>query len=195
MTVVVFDVGRVLVDFCFEGFQKFLVKNGAVLNGTEDFFSKTGIFDYEKGLISSKVFFSRINTLLKTPCEIDELEKRWREIFTPDNEMFKLLEETAKSNKTYLLSNTNRSHWEYLEETFNLSTYVDGLMTSFEAHSMKPENKIYQALLDKYDLKADEIIFIDDMEENIKAAKKLSFQTIHHVSAKKTKKTLNLLNP
>ncbi len=44
-------------------------------------------------------------------------------------------------------------------------------------HINKPDPRIYQALLDKYQLKADECIFIDDRADNIKAASLLGLGT------------------
>ena len=44
---------------------------------------------------------------------------------------------------------------------------------------MKPDEKIYRLLLDKYDLKPEETLFIDDIAENIEAAGKIGIDTIH----------------
>ena len=43
---------------------------------------------------------------------------------------------------------------------------------------MKPEPEIYQLLLDTYSLKANECLFIDDVEENIIGAKNMGMNGI-----------------
>lgn len=43
---------------------------------------------------------------------------------------------------------------------------------------MKPEEEIYKLLLNRYNLKAEECVFIDDTEENVKAAETLEFKGI-----------------
>ena len=53
----------------------------------------------------------------------------------------------------------------------------DGGVASCEVKINKPDPRIYQALLDKYHLKADECIFIDDRADNIEAASALGFGT------------------
>ena len=53
----------------------------------------------------------------------------------------------------------------------------DGGVASCEVKINKPDPRIYQALLDKYQLKADECIFIDDRADNIKAASLLGLGT------------------
>ena len=50
--------------------------------------------------------------------------------------------------------------------------------TSCEVHINKPDPRIYQALLDKYGLKAKESVFIDDRLDNIQAAFQLGFTGI-----------------
>ena len=51
----------------------------------------------------------------------------------------------------------------------------DGGVASCEVKINKPDPRIYQALLDKYHLRADECIFIDDRAENLVAASALGF--------------------
>ena len=51
----------------------------------------------------------------------------------------------------------------------------DGGVASCEVKINKPDPRIYQALLDKYHLRADESIFIDDRAENLIAASALGF--------------------
>ena len=54
----------------------------------------------------------------------------------------------------------------------------DGGVASCEVHVNKPDPKIYKALLDKYSLKAEECVFIDDRLENVQAAFALGFAGI-----------------
>lgn len=190
---VVFDVGKVLVDFCFENFKAYLGSHGAIIESTEEFFSKSQIFEYEKGGLECDKFFANIIQILGSKPSRSEVEKQWRNIFTPNDEMFKLLSLVSRKHPTYLLSNTNPSHWIYLEENFQLSSYVLGLMTSFEAKSMKPEERIYECLIKKYSLTPEEIIFIDDLEQNTQAARKLGWNTIHHTSIETTRSQLESL--
>ncbi len=55
----------------------------------------------------------------------------------------------------------------------------DGIVVSGDEKMIKPGNEIYQLLLRRYQLVADESLFIDDNIDNIIAAKVLGFQTIH----------------
>ena len=44
---------------------------------------------------------------------------------------------------------------------------------------IKPDPKLYQVLLDRYNLKANETLFIDDNIHNIETAREMGFHTIH----------------
>lgn len=55
---------------------------------------------------------------------------------------------------------------------------MDGGILSCDIHLLKPNREIFEALLDKYNFKAEECIFIDDREINIQGAKVLGIEGI-----------------
>lgn len=69
----------------------------------------------------------------------------------------------------YLLSNAEAAVREY----FHLipgSEFFDGIMFSAEVKLIKPMPEIYDLLLEKYSLRADECLFIDDLPVNAAGA-------------------------
>ena len=87
-----------------------------------------------------------------------------------------------KGYRIYLLSN-------YPERLFKLHTkhspfmqMIDGAVISYEVHMVKPERRIYQYLLDKYDLKAEECAFFEDRLPNVEAARRLGIDA-HQVTS------------
>lgn len=82
-----------------------------------------------------------------------------------------------KGYRIYLLSN-------YSEDFFNIHTKgasfmddIDGKVVSYEIHAMKPDKIIYEHLLNKYDLKAEESVFFDDRLVNTAAAEALGIRS------------------
>jgi putative hydrolase of the HAD superfamily len=53
--------------------------------------------------------------------------------------------------------------------------YVDGELISAEVCFLKPDPRIFKALLKKYSLAAEECFFVDDMSANVEAALYLGF--------------------
>lgn len=72
--------------------------------------------------------------------------------------------------RVYILSNYSRWTYENTREALSFLEDVDGALFSFQVRQVKPEPEIYQSLLKKYDLKAEECIFLDDRQDNIDAA-------------------------
>ena len=56
--------------------------------------------------------------------------------------------------------------------------FFDGVVVSCDLHIIKPESGIYEYILGKYGLKADECLFIDDREENVRGAEKVGMNAV-----------------
>ena len=90
----------------------------------------------------------------------------------------------------YLLTNYPEwlfeTHWK---EGFTFTPYVDGKVVSGKVKQIKPDHEIYQTLIKKYSLNPAESVFIDDVKENVQAAKEtglnsFQFTNIDEVKAK-----------
>ncbi len=76
----------------------------------------------------------------------------------------------------YLLSNASIMQKEYWPGV-PCAKCFDGMAVSAFEHLMKPDKRFYEVLLKRYDLKAEECLFIDDRRINIDAAASLGFDT------------------
>ncbi len=87
--------------------------------------------------------------------------------------MAEFLKELKERNfKIYILSNLSKESYQYIKK-YDFWQKVDGRIFSFEEKMCKPERKIYEALIQKYNLIPEETIFVDDMKENIDVAESL----------------------
>ena len=71
-----------------------------------------------------------------------------------------------------LLSNTTISHFEFIQQHWNMLSLFDDYILSYEVNAMKPEAAIYQAALSKIECAPEEAFFTDDIPENIEQARK-----------------------
>lgn len=69
----------------------------------------------------------------------------------------------------FVLSNASDLFYEYFPKFLPLS-FFDGVFVSSDYLMLKPELKIYNRFLEKFGLKADECLFVDDREENVMGA-------------------------
>lgn len=76
----------------------------------------------------------------------------------------------SRGYKIYVLSNASNTFYDYFPERFAPLSYFDGVVVSCDIHMIKPDRKIYQYLLDTYQLVPEECFFIDDRPENIEGA-------------------------
>ena len=75
----------------------------------------------------------------------------------------------------YILSNAADKFYEYFQRWKPLD-YFNGYVVSCDIHILKPNEEIYRHLLNKYKLKAEECLFLDDLETNIEGAKKVGMK-------------------
>ena len=118
-------------------------------------------------------------------AQIDAYRTRWQEMIDgPVAGTAQIVRELKeKGYALYALSNFSAETFPVTRERFDVFSLFDGIVLSGEEKINKPDLEIYCRLLNRYGLKAEDCLFIDDNLNNIRAAEKLGFQTIHFTSA------------
>lgn len=70
---------------------------------------------------------------------------------------------------------------------------MEGGILSYKDQLIKPEPEIYQLLLKRYGLKADESVFLDDTLVNVKAAEEQGIHGIHFLTKEQAEEELRKL--
>lgn len=96
--------------------------------------------------------------------------KDWKDGFVINTEILDFID-FLKSNgyKTYILSNAPLDLPDYLSK-HDLDKYFIGKVISAEEKMTKPNKEIYELLLNRFSLKPEECLFLDDKPENIQGA-------------------------
>ena len=84
----------------------------------------------------------------------------------------------AKGYKIYILSNFSRKAFTDCADELDYVKKADVAVISYNIHLIKPDPKIYEYILDTYDINPKEAVFIDDNPANIEAAKKFGINTV-----------------
>jgi len=79
----------------------------------------------------------------------------------------------------YILSNWSAETYEGMEEKYPFLKDFEDKIISGRDFLIKPDLAIYELAISRFDLVPQETLFIDDRLDNIEAAQKLNFQTIH----------------
>ena len=70
----------------------------------------------------------------------------------------------------YLLSNASGRFYVYVPRLFAPLDLFDGVVVSADVHLIKPDERIYRLLLERYGLAEEETLFLDDREDNVRGA-------------------------
>jgi len=116
--ILAFDLGRVLFDF---DYYKALKKLEPKLNTSKEnivgeLFYNDFANDYEKGLISTKDFFSKFNKQFSGKLDFNQFKPVWCDIFTPNNAIIELAKTLKNKYPLYLISNINELHFQWLHQ-------------------------------------------------------------------------------
>ncbi|MDR0334214.1 MAG: HAD family phosphatase [Dysgonamonadaceae bacterium] len=105
---------------------------------------------------------------------------RWEEMLGGTiDENVKLIKPLKEKYNIYGLTNWSAETLPIAMARYDFFDNLDGIVVSGDEKLIKPDPKIYQVLIDRYSIKPEESLFIDDNFDNIVAAQKLGFHTIH----------------
>ena len=88
----------------------------------------------------------------------------------------------------YGLTNWSAETFPLVKDKYEVFGMLDGIVMSGEELIGKPDARIYQILLDRYQLKAEECVFIDDRESNIQGGEQVGIRGIVFESCEQAKK-------
>lgn len=178
---IIFDLGGVMVDF---DPKTYLVDRFCNAEVEEQVSQLT--FESEEWKLLDAGLITRSEANLRMLARAKEYGRAfevqgvlddWMHILRPRRRMQELVRKLkSRGYCVYYLSNIPEDVLALLMER-DFKGLFDGGVASCEVKINKPDPRIYQALLDKYQLKADECIFIDDRADNIKAASLLGLGT------------------
>jgi FMN phosphatase YigB (HAD superfamily) len=183
---VIFDLGRVLVNFDFKrGYRALegLCPYPAVEIPKR--LAAGGLVDrFETGLIEPRDFVAQISAALDLRIAYDRFCLIWSSIFTETLVPETMLEGLARRYRLLLLSNTNAIHFESLRESHaTLLRHFHDLVLSYEVKCMKPRPEIFEAAVVRAGCLAEECFYTDDIADNVAAARSLGIDAVQFESA------------
>lgn len=196
---IIFDLGGVLLDLDMHGCYQNIKALGVDLDSLSKYsqsddsepgaticegMSASGMMhQYQVGKISTADFLGAIQMLSNKGTIYAQVLDAWNSclLTIPGYKLEFIKELRADGYSTYLLSNTNDAHWKYIEQNLfpePLSCYFDHCFLSQEMGLAKPNEAIYQSVINQINLPAGECLFLDDSQINCVVAEKLGINSI-----------------
>ncbi|MBI5211175.1 MAG: HAD family phosphatase [Elusimicrobia bacterium] len=189
---VFFDIGNVLLHFephCI--YKRFLRILGGDHGRIAGFLRTEGLLDaIERGHLSPRGFFGMFRDAFGYRGSFRSFTLLWSNHFTLDRATAAMLKTIARTRKVYLLSNTNGIHYGYIRERYAFTRHIHGACLSHEMGLRKPEPAIYRESLRMAGVAPREAVFIDDLPENVRAARKIGLRAIVYPGPKKLRSRL-----
>lgn len=198
---VIFDLGKVIVDFSREDIAKGLAGFSA-LNQYQNpdniinYLFDTGykeVTQYEEGNITSEEFFRRLKEIFGLDMSYEGFKSVWSEIFVENDGIAELIGSLKKDFPLSLLSNTNELHFEYIKNQFPVIHEFDEWILSYKIGKMKPDSEIFRTALSRAEVNPEEAIFIDDIGEYVLAAQEMGIHAVEFKSAEQITHDINMI--
>ena len=181
---IIFDLGGVLIDWN-PDYVFLKVFKGDKLK-LKEFYEKVCTFEWNEnqdaGYPLDKATEDRIKIFPEYEDQIRMYYGKWEEMIGGEiKEVVTILKNLVKENNFRVLALTNWSAETFpiALKKFDFLHLFEGIVVSGTEKTRKPFYDIYEIILNRYNLIANESIFIDDNILNIKAANKFGIKTIH----------------
>lgn len=125
---------------------------------------------------------------------IEAFYGNWKQMLKGEiAETVEILHELKKKFKVYGLTNWSAETFPVALERFDFLKLFDGIVVSGDEKLIKPEKEIFHLLLKRYNLRAENCVFIDDNIKNVQSAADIGFHVIHFTSSQNLRTTLILM--
>lgn len=170
---IIFDIGNVLTDFRWRDFLRDKGFDDAMIGRIAKASVENPLWkEFDRGELAGEEL---MQAFINADPEIEEeLHKAYDNIHgmvtIRDYAIPWVQELKAKGYKVWYLSNFSEKTEVECADSIAFIPYMDGGILSWKDKLIKPDPKIYQLMLARFELVAEESVFIDDLPENVQGA-------------------------
>jgi len=190
---VVFDLGKVMLDFDYGiAVRRLLPWVRLGLGELRRLFEQSPLLpEYEIGGMSTAEFFARVQAATGFAGDLSAFAELFADVFSELPAMVAVQAEVRQRGvPTYVLSNTNELTIQYIRRHFPFFGQFDGYVLSYEHGAMKPAPRLYEVAEQLAGLRGADLFYLDDLPENVEAARRRGWQAVVHESAAQSRAAL-----
>jgi 2-haloacid dehalogenase len=190
---IVFDFGGVLVDW---NPHHLYDKYFGSVEKAEWFLNNICLYSWNIQMDGGKPFAEGVAELQAQYPEWSEAiaiyHTRWIEMMGGEiagmADIVKRLKEAGYG--VYGLTNWSSETFPLVRDKYAIFKQLDGMVVSGEEHLLKPDAAIYKCLLERYNLQAEESLFVDDNADNVTGARNVGMKAVRFTSVAELEREL-----
>jgi HAD superfamily hydrolase (TIGR01509 family) len=189
-SVVVFDLGKVLVDFDYSIAARSLgPRTRLPAADLQTLLCTSPLFcQYETGVITTAQFHCEVCAASGLDMGLEDFSACFANIFSEIPPMIEMQASLRKAGiPTWIFSNTNEIAAKHIGSRFPFFAHFDGYVLSYEHGSMKPDAKIYEVIERQTGRKGQEILYLDDRAENVAGGAARGWRAVLHETPEKSR--------
>lgn len=184
--IIVFDLGGVLIDWNPKYlYRKLIDDEDEIDTFLTEVCSPEWNVKQDAGRALAEATAERVALFPDKRSLIEAFYDRWEEMLGGEiSDTVEILRELkASGEKLYALTNWSGETFPIALRQFDFLHWFEGTVVSGVENLAKPDPAIFHLLLNRFELQAEDCLFIDDSKTNIEAATKIGFDTHHFTSA------------
>ncbi len=179
----IFDLGNVLFNIDFKKTLRCWARMTAINkeNIRSRIIEDEHYEKFEKGMIEPDMFFNMLREHLSLNLSVPDIIRGWNALYGPVlKENFSAMKKISRSSRIVALTNTNRTHHEAWRDIYKEELAIfEKIYISSELGMRKPEKGIYRHVLSDCGIRAENAVFFDDTEINVRSAASLGINAVH----------------
>lgn len=168
----IFDIGNVMIRLDYEGVLAGVSRDTAA--STDEIIEALGrvLPDFERGWIEFSDVHEHMRKRIGYLGSEEKLRKLWLSLLAaPVDGIEELMDRVREHYKVAYISNCNAPHAEVIAKKFRiLFRKEEPIIYSHECEAVKPDPGIFRKALERLDTGADDVVYVDDLLENVRAA-------------------------
>lgn len=178
---IIFDLGAVMFDWNPKIIaERFTTDSQLQQRIQNELFFHKNWMDFDCGLITEAqaivVASKQLDISVQEAQRLFELVKTSLVLLPKTEEVLKYVKENNLN--AYCLSNISPELFSYLSSRHDLFELFDGIVTSGIENTAKPDKRIFEILVERYQLQPEECLFIDDSPANTATASEMGITTV-----------------
>lgn len=168
----VFDMGNALIEWNSEKILQAITDDIKLQNLLRKEVFETGLWvQTDEGVKTREEMIEIVTAKIGEEYrnEITQLSRYWYkyvDVYTKVQD--RIIELSKNGYNIYILSNTAYTFYDLVKEGYlPVTSIAKGIVLSCEERVLKPNEKIYNILLERYNLDSHDTMFFDDLPENI----------------------------